>query len=281
MAAHEPSMAYFYSRVSSAQQYKSHLSLETQAADCLRYYDYKLAPAGVLIPGRDPKLCMFGDDRAISSRVPILRREAAIAMDKRLKPGDHIVFPKIDRAWRSMRDAVLAIDYWRDRGIHVHFASENMCESNDPKWRTPMVKVMLYTMTMCAEMERDRISERMRDAYAAKRARGLAITNGSTKLGWKWSGQQMVPDKDERTVMALIRHMLKVQGMAPSLVLAILWGHNVKLRKQQWKSYRSLEEICQRAIDEGIEPSLKYWTTAARVPTSQRKLLEGGDLGAA
>ena len=269
-------IAWAYSRVSSESQYRSHLSLENQAAECLRYYDFKLAPRGVLIGGRDPNQFMFGDDAAVSSRVPLLRREAAIEMDRRLGKGDHIILPKIDRAWRSMRDAVSAIDYWKGRGIHVHFASECMCESSDPEWRTPSVKILLYAMTMCAEMERDRISERMKDMYAAKRARGEVVGN-IPPLGMRRVGKQLVPDEYERSVLALVRHLIEVQKMPLERVMMLLWRAGVKLRNQNWQGKRSIDRILARAVEQDIVASLRYWDTAPnpqRVPPEQQALLE-------
>ncbi len=272
--------AWAYSRVSSERQYQSHLSIENQAVECKRYYEYRLAPHGVILgdgSGR-PEGFMFGDDRAVSAKIPTLRRPAAVELDKRLTPGTHIIFPKIDRAWRSMRDAVAVIDRWRDRGCHIHFASENICESNDPKWRSPFAKMMIYMMTICAEMERERMSERQRDAYAARRARiaaGLPGTPGNKPpLGMKRRNNSWVPNDVECAALELIMHLREVQKLSRNKVAMLCWNH-VKLRNGTFGRSSNIDTYyIPKARALGLQPSLRYWKMAKKVPKSQQPLID-------
>src|SRR5438132_9472216 len=52
--------------------------------------------------------------------VPFLHRNAAYAMSVRLTAGDHVGMTRLNRAFRTMREAANQIGEWINRGIVVH-----------------------------------------------------------------------------------------------------------------------------------------------------------------
>ncbi len=64
----------------------------------------------------------FYVDRDTSAyKKPFLTRPAGRRLSAVLTPGDHIVFSRLDRAFRNVRDALTTIETWQRRGIGIHF----------------------------------------------------------------------------------------------------------------------------------------------------------------
>lgn len=98
---------------------------------------------------------------AVARKRPVY--ESVIA---RLQPGDALVVWAIDRAFRSLRDALNELDALRARGIRFQIANMNL-DTNTADGRHQ------YNMLSAnAEWEREKLVERTREGLAAARARG-------------------------------------------------------------------------------------------------------------
>ena len=88
---------------------------------------------------------------------------------KTLEPGDMLVVWDLDRAFRSVVDALTEAEKLRQRGIHFTIASLHIDTS------TP-AGIFVYTMmSALAEFERRTLSQRTREGLAAARKRGVRI----------------------------------------------------------------------------------------------------------
>lgn len=88
---------------------------------------------------------------------------------KMLQPGDMLVVWNLDRAFRSVVDALTEAEKLRQRGIHFRIASLHVDTS------TP-AGIFVYTMmSALAEFERRTVSQRTREGLAAARKRGARI----------------------------------------------------------------------------------------------------------
>lgn len=88
---------------------------------------------------------------------------------KKLKPGDMLVVWDLDRAFRSVIDALTEAEKLRQRGVHFQIANLNIDTS------TP-AGIFVYTMlSALAEFERRTLSQRTREGLAAARKRGAKI----------------------------------------------------------------------------------------------------------
>ncbi len=88
---------------------------------------------------------------------------------KMLQPGDTFVVWDLDRAFRSVIDALTEAEKLRQRGVHFSVASLHVDTS------TP-AGIFVYTMmSALAEFERRTLSQRTREGLAAARKRGAKI----------------------------------------------------------------------------------------------------------
>ncbi|MEX0956389.1 MAG: recombinase family protein [Rhizobiaceae bacterium] len=88
---------------------------------------------------------------------------------RRLKPGDMLVVWDLDRAFRSVVDALTEAEKLRARGVHFRIANLNIDTS------TP-AGIFVYTMmSALAEFERRTLSQRTKEGLAAARQRGARI----------------------------------------------------------------------------------------------------------
>jgi DNA invertase Pin-like site-specific DNA recombinase len=101
---------------------------------------------------------------ACAARRPVYDRVVA-----KLRPGDMLVVWDLDRAFRSVVDALTEAEKLRGRGIHFQIANLSIDTS------TP-AGIFVYTMlSALAEFERRTLSQRTREGLEAARARGARI----------------------------------------------------------------------------------------------------------
>lgn len=101
---------------------------------------------------------------ACAARRPVYDR-----VMKMLQPGDTFVVWDLDRAFRSVVDAVTEAEKLRQRGIHFRVASLHVDTS------TPAGMFVYTMMAALAEFERRIVSQRTKEGLAAARERGARI----------------------------------------------------------------------------------------------------------
>ena len=88
---------------------------------------------------------------------------------RKLKAGDMLVVWDLDRAFRSVVDALTEAEKLRSRGVHFQIANLHIDTS------TP-AGIFVYTMmSALAEFERRTLSQRTKEGLAAARQRGARI----------------------------------------------------------------------------------------------------------
>ena len=101
---------------------------------------------------------------AVSRRRPVY--EAVLS---RLQPGDALVVWDLDRAFRSVVDALQQIEGLRSRGIEFQIASLAVDTA------TPAGMLVYTVMSAFAEFERRKLAQRTREGLAAARRRGVRL----------------------------------------------------------------------------------------------------------
>ena len=94
----------------------------------------------------------------ISSRKPLNKRELGKLMEK-LIAGDVIIITEISRLARHLYEIAAILQIAVDKNIKIISIKENYIFKNDIQ-----SKIMTYTFGLCAEIERDHISSRIRMA---------------------------------------------------------------------------------------------------------------------
>jgi|HubBroStandDraft_2_1064218.scaffolds.fasta_scaffold00003_82 putative DNA-invertase from lambdoid prophage Rac len=148
-------------------------------------------------------IAYFTDD-AVSGAKPLAERPAGKEMLEHAKRGDIIVASKLDRLFRSARNALAMIDDLTDRGIGViiaDFGYEPIADS--------MVGKLVFTiLSGVADFERMRINQRMGEGRTLKRERQGCIGNvpyGYRKVG-KGKFSLLEPDPYEQDVLTRVQN---------------------------------------------------------------------------
>jgi DNA invertase Pin-like site-specific DNA recombinase len=190
---------YAYVRVSTPDQARAvagaahgaSIEAQTQAAE--KYFAYKLQPQGF------PLVKIFIEPGVSAEKFPLCSRPQGIKLSLCLERGDHVIFAKTDRGFRSMLDLVQTLHIWTKRGIFMHVLDLNLDSS------TPEGRLFIQQMGLMAQWENDRRRTRVKEANAVRRQMGLA-TQGNAPFGFKIVKQRnakghiekrLVPDPDD------------------------------------------------------------------------------------
>ncbi|MFO0898975.1 MAG: recombinase family protein [Pirellulales bacterium] len=249
---------YGYARVSflddEKQQSKNAISIDTQQARVSHYIDYqrqiggalagaelaKVGWRGVRQQGEDTNDGFYVDQDVSAYKRAFLVRPAGRRLSAVLEPGDHVIFARLDRAFRNVRDALTTLEIWQRRGIGIHFLDPQVDLS------TAHGRAFLQMSAVWAEFSSALHSERMREVNAQARRQGRSL-NGRGQYGWKWTSPTATtpqPDYEERAVMA----------------------HIVWLRDERRLSWRKVADAVESrlAAKEGRRPVPAYEGNSAR-----------------
>jgi len=111
---------------------------------------------------------------------------------------NHLVVYKLDRLSRRTRDLLeLVEDVFVTNDVVFHSVTENL------DTRTPMGKFFLTLMGALAQMERELIVERIKDALEEKKRRGEPL--GSPALGFKAEDKKRIEDPEELEIVKYVK----------------------------------------------------------------------------
>lgn len=197
--------AYIYRRCSHEDSRKSGLGMEAQLERCQRYFDFlKTGHA-------DLELGPLLEDEAVSAyKVPLIEREKGRVLNALLRPGDHVIFARLERAFRNARDCLNTLHLWETRSIVVHFADIALDLS------TPHGKLFITITAGFSQCEAEMDSVRAKEVVAHMRAKGRPA-GGAPRPGFKWTGpkgkRRYVRDKQVRAIMQQIVALRDQYGM--------------------------------------------------------------------
>lgn len=104
-------------------------------------------------------------------------REGLAAMLAYVREGDTLHVHSIDRLGRNTRDLLNIIHDLKGRGVAIQFHKEGQTVSNN----NPFGDLMLTVLAGVAQMERDMMLSRQREAYDVAKASGKKIGRGNAK----------------------------------------------------------------------------------------------------
>ena len=109
------------------------------------------------------------DDEGVSGTKEPEKRELGKLLEK-LKPGDVILAGEISRLGRSLFMVMRILEYCMNNGVKVYTAKDGY-ELGD----NIQSKVLAFAFGLAAEIEREMISRRTKEALAKKRAEGVVL----------------------------------------------------------------------------------------------------------
>jgi len=171
-------VAWGYVRVSSAEQFEHVSSIAAQCETIIRFADYKRLDLGppktVTLTAHDGNVVeIHARERivfeAVSAyRTPFLKRPVAAEMFHRIKPGDHLIFPKMDRAFANVEDLLPMVRRFLSSKILFYFLDMGDFSYQD----SAATEFYVTILSAVSRMERRRKGERHKEAHEARRMQG-------------------------------------------------------------------------------------------------------------
>jgi putative DNA-invertase from lambdoid prophage Rac len=188
----EPMSVYGYCRVSTDRQANEGESLGVQERQLHGY---------VTMQGM--KLDRVFVERGVSGSIPLADRAEGAAMLEVLKAGDVVVSPKLDRVFRSALDALQQTEALRARGVSLH-----LLDLGGDIAGNGLSRLFMTIAAAFAELERDRIRERITQVKRDQKARGRFLGGTRPPFGFRAGDDGgLVPDEAEQTAIVRARRM--------------------------------------------------------------------------
>jgi len=108
-------------------------------------------------------------EEKVSTRVSWHKRQIATILES-LKVGDNLIVSELSRLGRSMLECMEILSIASQKGIHVYAVKGNWRLDNSIQ-----SKIIALAFSMAAEIERDLISQRTREALAARKKAGKIL----------------------------------------------------------------------------------------------------------
>lgn len=89
-----------------------------------------------------------------------------------MKEGDVLIVPELSRLGRSIAMIYEIVETCQNKGIEIHALKQNLVIKDKNDMTT---KIMLNTFSLAAELERDFIAIRTKEALAVKKAQGMKL----------------------------------------------------------------------------------------------------------
>ncbi|HMN11327.1 MAG TPA: recombinase family protein [Bellilinea sp.] len=108
-------------------------------------------------------------EETVSGRISWRKRRIAAVLDG-LHAGDDLIVSELSRLGRSMLECMEILSIAAQRGIHIHAIKGN--------WQLDdsiQSKIVAMAFSMAAEIERDLISQRTKEALAARKKAGMKL----------------------------------------------------------------------------------------------------------
>lgn len=144
---------YAYYRVSTDKQ-----DYENQKSGVVRYCEYKNLTIDKEVT-----------EENVSGKIEFKKRKLG-KLIKELQEGDLLIVSELSRLSRSMIDTFEMVKILKAKGVNVYCVKENM-EINDSALGLMVMSVFAFS----AQIERERISERTREALARKKEEGVHL----------------------------------------------------------------------------------------------------------
>ena len=203
-----------YIRVSTQDEVDSGLSLDSQRQRISEFCSYK-----------GFNLVEIIEDQNVSASIPLGEREGGARLLQCAESA--VVAVRLDRLFRDAHDCLGVTKVWNKQGIALHLLDLGVDTSS------AMGRAFLTNAATYAELERNLISERTREALAQIKRKGGSL--GAAPLGYTHQrGEdgtvQLVKVKDEHDAVKLCRK-LREDGLTLQQVADHLNGKGIPTKR--------------------------------------------------
>ncbi len=180
---------YGYVRVSTVEQATGGSSLDAQQSQIAGYCQMR----------GWPERPVFHIETAVSGSVKLEARPQGLAMLSRLVTGDAVVVTKLDRMFRDTFDALATLEKLKAAHVSLH-----MIDLGGDVVGNGVSKLVFTILSGVAEMERNRIRDRIREVKADMKARGKHH-GGPRPFGYAIVDGRQVPLPEEQAAIERMR----------------------------------------------------------------------------
>jgi putative DNA-invertase from lambdoid prophage Rac len=180
-------------------------------------------------------------DAGVSGACPLHQRPAGEKLLADARSGDTVFAAKLDRMFRSAKDALNVAEKWKEQGVKL--VLQNL--GNEPvNMDGGMAHFFFTIMAACATLERDTIRGRMLEGKAAKRLKG-GHAGGSAPYGWKIVGAgreaRLEINTDEQRVLEIVKTTRQTYGHLFSPLRMVNGLEKQGLRSRSGKTFKPLQ----------------------------------------
>lgn len=208
-------------------------------------------------------------DQGVSGSVPFLNRKAGLALSLELRRGDAVVFTKLDRGFRNVRDFLTVKDLWHQKGVRIILLDMQLDTS------TPAGEMLSSMLAVIGQFERARCQERCREVQAQRKRTGLPV--GRPPYGFRMVGERgkrrLVHDPTLREVGRVCLEWNR-NGWSLSRIWAHLLEQRVRRGPKALEYSRAgiarmvkAEAILQAVEAAGLEPRPEHLSGLKGVPS--------------
>jgi DNA invertase Pin-like site-specific DNA recombinase len=132
------------------------------------------------------------DPETSARKTPLFERECGWRL-KNLPKGTHVICSKLDRMFRSTSDGLLTMEFFKTRGIVLHFADQGGCTLD---LSTAEGEFLVTILLSAAALEPRRTADRTSKGMKHRQENGQRMTSVKTLP----FGQMADPNDDSKTI---------------------------------------------------------------------------------
>lgn len=182
---------YGYSRVSSIMQVEGE-SLDTQRRQIQAYAQSK----NWSVPDENIYI-----EAGVSGSIDFNERPEGARLLSMVRCGDTIIFTKLDRAFRNVRNAFNTLHDLKQIGVNVHFL-----DLGGEVTGNGVGAIVFAVMSAFASFERERIATRIREVKQVQKAQGKFV-GGRRAFGYEIVDGRKQAREDEQAIISSMKSL--------------------------------------------------------------------------
>ena len=185
-----PARSAIYTRVSTEEQRDAGLSLETQLHSCIQ---------ALVARGLSPPFCHYCDAGISAGTVARRPAMSRLMEDVRAKRITHVIATKLDRLWRSTKDALNSLDEIKAAGCAIIVLDVSL------DMTSPLGEIVFTMMGAFAQFERKQVGARTHAVNTRIVLGGRHVGGHSPPCGYlRDENKQLVPDPETAPIVQRI-----------------------------------------------------------------------------
>ncbi len=209
---------YGYIRVSTNNQVENGLSLKEQKRQIELYGEVNKM-----------KVDNVFTERGVSGGVELYKRPVGKLLLEIIEDGDAIICSKLDRMFRSCLDGLQVLKELKKRNIELHFI-----DLGGNTTTNGIGQLMFTIMSSFAEMERNRLGERIRDTKQQQKKDDVFL-GGKIAFGYvveqHGEKQYLVEDEEQQKIIKRMK-ILRKDGLSFRKISDVLKKEQIELSHQ-------------------------------------------------